>query len=139
MKQLFITLMFAMLCSFSVSAQSQKSFIKSIELNAATVELQLPGEVTAKEWDKDFVRITVSVDLLNSSEEILKRLASVGRYELQSREEGGILIIELPKIAQVVAIKGTTLQEVLKFEVMYPQNTGINITQPAYFKTSASL
>ena len=139
MKQLFITLMFAMFCSMSVSAQSQKSFIKSIEMNASSIELQLPGEVTAKEWDKDFVRITVSVDLLNSSEEILKRLASVGRYELQSREEGGVLIIELPKMAQVVAIKGTTLQEVLKFEVMYPQNASINITQPAYFKTSASL
>ncbi len=139
MKQLFITLMFAMLCSIAVSAQSQKSFIKSIEMNASSIELQLPGEVTAKEWDKDFVRITVSVDLTNSSEEILKRLASVGRYELQSREENGVLIIELPKMAQVVAIKGITLQEVLKFEVMYPQNAGVNITQPAYFKTSASL
>jgi hypothetical protein len=128
MKHFFVTLVFALVFISGLSAQAQKTFVKSVPIETASVmELQLQGEVAVKEWDRDFIRVSVSVDLLNSSEEVLKRLAKLGRYDLQFRKEGATLFVEMPKMKHTVSTNGVELQEQLKIELFVPSGFFVNI------------
>lgn len=126
MKQ-FITLIFLMIfCTAIGVAQSQKTFIKSLPLDGnQTVSLATAGDVQITEWDKDYIRITTTIEVLNFNEDILKRLVAVGRYSIEAETKDGVLIVKMPKVATQVTIKGSQLKEVFKYEIEVPKNVTI--------------
>ena len=115
----------------SVSAQGQRSFVKPIEVGTNDVLFDLPGEVTINEWDNDFVMITATVDLLNASDDILKRLFLAGRYAISSTDnDDGSLSVTMPKMEIKVTMRGVTLEEKISYEISVPSKTPYEIIAP---------
>ncbi len=119
-----IQLLFLLFLSIQVGfGQASQSIVRSVPLQAATtININIPGEVKGQIWDKDFVRIVITVNILNSGEDILKRLVTLGRYDIEHNEENDRLIIDMPKLAQQVVLKGINLEERFRVEVFYPKD-----------------
>ncbi len=120
MKNVIATLALLLFFVATSFAQAEQSLVKSLSVAQSVAVLDLPGEVHSSLWDKDFIRITATIKVTNSSDDILKKLVMVGRYEIQSSEVDGQLLITMPKIEQTVIIKGVELSEIISFEVQMP-------------------
>jgi hypothetical protein len=113
-------------------AQAEKTLVQSINLNGyVAVATVLNGDVEVTEWDKDYIRITSSIELENSTEVILERLVSVGRYALESADEDGEVIIRMPKAAKTVNLRGQELIEKYSFQISVPKNISVRTEIPA--------
>lgn len=125
MKKIYTILLFFVV--LSLSAQSKKSFVKSVQAVSKKVVIQLSGTSQVNEWQEDFIRITTTVQLTNFSEDILKRLFSVGRYSLVSVPKEGVLYLSMPKVLRPVSIKGIYLNEILNYEIFVPRATTVTV------------
>lgn len=124
MKNLIIFLSLVLGLATTMSAQTEKTLVKSVALTASTSAIvSLPGEVSLNTWDNDFIRVTTFLKVDNMNENIVKQLVMVGRYTLSSDldAENGTLIITMPKVANQVTVKGVLLAEQLSFEVNAPE------------------
>lgn len=123
----------SLLIGYSVStlAQGQRSFVKPIDVGISDVIFDLPGNVSISEWDNDFVMITATVDLVNASDDILKRLFLAGRYSIQSidNEDGSVSVV-MPKMDIKVTMRGVTLEEKIRYEISVPAKTPYEIISP---------
>lgn len=133
MKYLF-TLMIATVFSVAAFGQAEKTIVKSIPIQAIAATFELPGETTVAEWDKEYIRITATIQVSNTTEQILARLITVGRYEIQATEVDGEVIIQMPKMMHHIAVKGVELEETIKFEVSVPKNFSVKTVYPDYYK-----
>lgn len=113
----------------SIQAQSQKTFVKSLVLESRSVIADLDGEVVFEEWDKDFVRVTATVQLTNFDEEMLKRLAIAGRYDLESSLEEGAMYIRMPKLAKQIDIRGQMLEDKVYYKIAVPEGSLVDKKQ----------
>lgn len=103
--------------------QAQTTLVKTIALDNNTPMFALAGEVNVTEYDGDVIRITATVEVKNSTETILQRLVSLGRYNIEVKAENGQLTISTPKMANHIAIQGTDLIEVVRYEISVPRGT----------------
>lgn len=128
MKRFIFSLLMVFAAAMTAWAQSSKTLVKSVSLDGNThVIAALPGAVSVSKWDSDFMRITVVVEVANSTEDILKRLVEVGRYEIQVTEQNGSLLLNMPKIQTPVSIKGTALVEKIRYEISAPQKVHVDV------------
>ncbi len=134
MKKIFTLLVLVLALNNSVNAQVGKTLVKSLAVETTTsyttkAVVDLLGDVTVSEWDKNFIRITTHVEVLNMNENIVKQLIMVGRYTLESNinEETQTLYVTMPNIANMVTVKGVELSEVLSFEVNVPEGYNLII------------
>ena len=127
MKKLFTLLFISILFTQASFAQSQKTFVKSLNPTANSVAIDLEGEVAVNEWSETFIRITTTVEVTNFNEDILKRLVSVGRYSMETANNDGVMMISMPKLATKVTIKGQVLNEVLTYEVFVPKGMTVDV------------
>ncbi len=125
-----LTIVFSWLCITAMFAQGEKVFVKSLTLTTSSVVTDLEGKVTFEEWDKDFVRVQVTVKIHNTEEQIIQRLAAVGRYDIIGENKDGNLLITMPKIATPVRIKGVLLQEEITYQILVPERTTTDIILP---------
>lgn len=122
MKNVFTLLILVFGIVATTQAQVEKTLVKSVALEAsANLTVALPGTVEVQEWDKDFIRVTTNLKVENMNESIVKQLVIVGRYNLETATEGQTMVITMPKIANLVTVKGVLLKEVLTFEVAAPE------------------
>lgn len=129
MKRWMITLLFATICTVASWAQAQKTFVKSVALNGQTHAVASFGgnNVTSSKWDNNYLRVTVTVEVTNFNEDILKRLVEVGRYNIEVVEQGGSLYLTMPKIKTPVSIQGKSLEEKIHYEISLPKNVTLDI------------
>lgn len=120
MKQILFTLTMLVL-STSIFAQAEKTLLKSVLINTGTASIELPGEVSVSTWDKPYIRVTATIKTTNFTEEVLKRIVSAGRYDIQGIQENGLTIINMPKLGNQVTIGGVKMVEFFKFEVQIPE------------------
>jgi len=120
MKQILFTLTMLVL-STSIFAQAEKTLLKSVLINTGTASIELPGEVSVSTWDKPYIRVTATIKTTNFTEEVLKRIVSAGRYEIQASQEDGLTVISMPKLINQVTIGGVKMIEIFKFEVQMPE------------------
>jgi recombinational DNA repair protein RecT len=107
--------------STSIFAQAEKTLLKSVLINTGTASIELPGEVSVSTWDKPYIRVTATIKTTNFTEEVLKRIVSAGRYDIQGIQENGLTIINMPKLVNQVTIGGVKMVEFFKFEVQIPE------------------
>jgi recombinational DNA repair protein RecT len=107
--------------STSIFAQAEKTLLKSVLINTGTASIELPGEVSVSTWDKPYIRVTATIKTTNFTEEVLKRIVSAGRYDIQGIQENGLTIINMPKLGNQVTIGGVKMVEIFKFEVQIPE------------------
>lgn len=129
MRNLITVLVLVLGFATQIAAQSQKTLVKSIAVeNASNVVLALNGTVETSEWDEAYIRIVTNINVKNFDENILKRLVLVGRYNIESTNADGKVLVEMPKVAHFVTVKGVDLEEHITFEVFVPK--GINVELP---------
>lgn len=129
MKKALTLITFLFLFTQISFAQGQKTFVKSLTLESASIFVDINATATITEWDKNFVRITATIDVPNFSEEILNRLFMVGRYDIVSTVENGKMIITMPKLAKPVTIRGELLIEGVSYEIAVPEGTIVNVKE----------
>jgi len=116
--------------------QSQKTFVKSLSSNTSNIAVDLVGKTKISEWEESFIRVTTTIELSNFNEEILKRLVSVGRYNIETTTNNDVMIIQMPKLGTKVTIRGQVLSEILTYEILVPEGTTIEIvTNPSDIDT----
>jgi len=122
MKNVFTLLILVFGIVATTQAQVEKTLVKSVALEAsANLTVALPGAVEVEEWDKDFVRVTTNLKVENMNENIVKQLVIVGRYNVETATEGQAIVITMPKVANLVTVKGVSLKEVLTFNIAAPE------------------
>jgi hypothetical protein len=125
MKSIF-TIALLIFAFINCQAQVEKTIIKSFAAEGSHITVELPGQVEVKHWDKDIVRITLTVSTDNAGEEILKKLITFGRYEMSLSKLNGFCSISMPKIcANNVFIDGEHINEFFKFELQLPHGMEI--------------
>ena len=137
MKTIFTFFIFSILFVQTSFGQSQKTFVKSLSANASSISVDLEGKTEVTEWEESFVRVTTTIELSNFSEEILKRLVSVGRYSIETTTNNGVMTIQMPKLATKVTIRGQVLNEVLTYEILVPE--GMTVEMIASPKDAAAV
>ena len=81
----FITFFALVLMSiFNLCAQSQRQIVKTLDLKGQSVVASFHGNITVVESETEFVRVTATVSVSNFSDDILKKLVEVGRYDIQT-------------------------------------------------------
>ena len=136
MKTIFTLFVLSILFVQTSFGQSQKTFVKSLSANTSSISIDLEGKTEIVEWEESFVRVTTTIELSNFSEEILKRLVSVGRYSVETTTSNGIMTIQMPKLATKVTIRGQALNEILTYEILIPEGMTVEmVTNPTDAET----
>ena len=121
----FVTILLAMFLAFvqQASAQASKTLVKSIDPKGAmTLAVNIPGQITIKETDSEFIRVATHVEITNFNASILDRLIEAGRYSVQvTTDNEGNCVLSLASLNKKVIIKDVTLNEVLSFEIELPK------------------
>lgn len=127
MKYIYTIIITLLLLTFAQFMDAQRSIVKSINLEGTqNVTLAMGGELSATEWDRDYIRITARIKLSNSTDDILKRLIRLGRYGIESKIKEGTLWLSMPKLERIVIIENQHLEEILSYEVQLPKGVTLN-------------
>ena len=123
-----LVLFSALALSISAQTTAEKKFNKSFNTaNKGTVRLELPGTIDLKVWDNPSIRFEISVSLPTGNGPMLNELANIGRYNLTSKPEGDVLVINAPNLQKQLKVKGQELKESLNFVVFVPKNLQVEM------------
>lgn len=140
MKTLLLTLAIFLGMTIQGFSQAETTIVKSIEFDqSSNVTLAFAGAVETVEWDKEYIRITATVNSLNTTQGILDRLAMLGRYDIQTKTQDGATVISMPKLANHITIKGTDLEESIRYQVTVPKGTKTHVQTTYYSNVNQSL
>ena len=129
MKQLFFTLIISIV-SFSLSAQANKTFVKSFNLHGShAVLLDLDGSVEVKQWSDGIVRVLTNIEIDNTSDNTLKALITAGRYKINSDLDGGTLVLTSNPRTQAVKVRGQELNENVTYTVFVPEKINVEVKE----------
>ena len=128
MKALITFFAFVAVFMSNVCAQSQRQIVKTLDLKGQTLVASFHGAVKVVESETEFVRITATIDVANFSDDILKKLVEVGRYDIKTTTStDGKTILSMPAIEKRVIIKGVDLVERMSYEIQVPKGTNISV------------
>jgi hypothetical protein len=128
MKTLITFFAFVAIFMSNVCAQSQRQIVKTLDLKGQTLVASFHGDIKVVETETEFVRITATIDVANFSDDILKKLIEVGRYDIKTTVgTDGKTILSMPSIEKRVVIKGVDLVERMSYEISVPKGTEISI------------
>ena len=122
MKTIYSSIFFFLLAFTQLHAQAENVLIKSVAVKTSSLQINIPGEISAKTWDNSYVRLVITVSAKETNTEMLKSLANAGRYDIQSEVKGDQTMIFLPNIIKALNLKGIILNEKFKIEVFMPQD-----------------
>ena len=136
MKQFITLILLIAIFVNQTYAQCQKTLTKSIATKGNQhINLALDGKIKVSQWEENFIRVTLTIDVANFNDNILSRLIQIGRYSIKSYEQNGALLIKMPKIAHKVIIKGQQLKENISYQIDVPKNTFVDIDSPKLNET----
>jgi len=123
-----LVLFSALALSITAQTTAEKTFTKSFNTdNKGTMRLELPGTIDLKVWDNPSIRFEISISLPSGNGPMLNELANIGRYNLASKAEGDILVINAPNLQKQLKVKGQELKETLNFVVYIPKNLQVEM------------
>ena len=117
----FIWLLIFLLGSFVSFGQSQKTLIKSFNVNVDEVTINIEGNKSVSTWDKLYVRVELIVKT-NMRNELLEVLVKNGRYTLESNINGGKLFISIPNLQNKIKIGDVELVENFEIKIWLPND-----------------
>ena len=115
----FIWLLIFLLGSFVSFGQSQKTLIKSFNVNVDEVTINIEGNKSVSTWDKSYVKVEMTIKT-NMRYEILDVLSKNGRYKMESNIDGGKLFISIPNLQNKIKIGDIELLEDFEMKVWLP-------------------
>ena len=123
----FIWLLIFLLGSFVSFGQSQKTLIKSFNVNVDEVTINIDCPKTIYSWDKPYIKVELSVTT-NFKAEIMDILVKNGRYKLESSFENNKLVVSLPNLKNKMKIGDVDLIESFKIKVWIPNYSEVKST-----------
>lgn len=112
-------------------AQPIKTLVKSFNLEGnTTVSLDLKGAVEVQNWDRDILQIQIEIYNEQFNGRIVKSLIAAGRYNLKGISSEAVFVVNAPALKKSVKIRGTLLEDKVKFIVFAPNNVDVNISIP---------
>ena len=128
----FLTIFTLIVAITIVTAQSEKTLVKSFNLQGIqVVVLDIDGDVEIREWKNDILRIQLTVNITNGNDSMLKSLVTAGRYNLYSNigEEG--FKIFAPETKKEMKVSGQDLNERISYIVYAPENVIVKMAGEA--------
>jgi hypothetical protein len=126
----FIWLLIFLLGSFVSFGQSQKTLIKSFNVNVDEVVLNMECTTSVSTWDKSYVKVEMTIKT-NMRYEILDVLSKNGRYKMESNIDGGKLFISIPNLQNKIKIGDIELIEDFYMKLWLPSEvkiqSGVNL------------
>ncbi len=119
---------FTLLVSINLNGQqhAEKTLVKGFKLagnNVVLIDVAPENEIVINEWSQEQMRVVMTVSLGNGSDQMLKSLVKLGRYNLDSSIEPDMLRVFLPGLERNVKLRnGGELIENLNFEIYAPSN-----------------
>ena len=102
--------------------QTNTTLVRSLALqDQKFISFNLTEQVELEHWDKDFIRIEISITADNVSEKILKQLIKVGRYEIMVERQKFEMSLHMPNLKHIIMVAGENLEESISFKVMLPK------------------
>jgi hypothetical protein len=107
----------------------EKTLVKAFNLtgiHSVLIDVPTENQVVINEWNQEQMRVVMTVSLGNGSDQMLKSLVKVGRYNLDSADENSELRVYLPGLEREVKLRsGDKLIENINFEIYVPANTHV--------------
>ncbi|MEZ4953400.1 MAG: hypothetical protein R2825_07470 [Saprospiraceae bacterium] len=107
----------------------EKTLVKAFNLtgiHSVLIDVPTENQVVINEWNQEQMRVVMTVSLGNGSDQMLKSLVKVGRYNLDSADENSDLRVYLPGLEREVKLRsGDKLIENINFEIYVPANTHV--------------
>lgn len=124
MKNLILLVVF-LFSSLFLSAQYEKTLIRSFNVNTNEVSLDLDCPKIISYWDKPYVKMELTITS-NFKTEIMDVLIKNGRYLSESKFEADKLIITLPNQKNKIKIGDVEVNESFKVKFWLPKDTDSN-------------
>ena len=117
----------------TVFAQNvEKTLVKSFNLKGKqTVVMNVEGNVDVQEWNKDIMRVQMSIELSNGTNSMLKSLVQARRYNITSAIDGDAMNIKVPGLSKTVTVGGQTLTEKITYTVFAPSDVEVKLSSTA--------
>ena len=114
----------------TVFAQNvEKTLVKSFNLKGKqTVVMNVEGNVDIQKWNKDIMRVQMSIELSNGTNSMLKSLVQARRYNIVSAVDGEALNIQVPGLSKTVTVGGQTLTEIITYTVFAPKDVEVKLS-----------
>lgn len=110
----------------------EKTLVKAFNLSgfhSVLIDVPIENQVVINEWNQEQMRVVMTVSLGNGSDQMLKSLVKVGRYNLDSTDEESNLRVFLPALEREVKLRsGDKLIENINFEIYAPANIHVKTT-----------
>ena len=122
MRSHLTSLLFVLLHVSSMQAQATRSVVPVF--NPAGIEriiLDLSGDVEILSAPGQLVQVETEVVITNGGDPILKALILAKRYSLDNSREGESLHLFYPRRLAPVSVRGTTLDEQIRYRIYLPE------------------
>jgi len=122
-----IPLAMLMLFALTAEAQLQKTLHQSFELDEIdNISLDLHGEYELETWEGNTILTKTSVQLYDANPNILKFLVKNGRYEIESKGDGGTInLISKDKNRRAIKTKEGECFEFVNLKIYIPSDFNI--------------
>ncbi len=123
---ILLALMFV--ASFSVAQQTQKTLLKTLNIQEyKQLVLDLGGEINVERWNNPSVRVQMQITYHNANIHVMKYLISKGRYDIKTEPTVDGLSISHTKTLKDIPIskEGKILQEDVIYTLYIPNNITI--------------
>ncbi len=129
MKRIIFTFLTLCIAVAMVSAQIQKTLVKSYNLNGVkVVVLDLKAEVVFKTSDNAALRLETDINLKNGNVSLFQVLQAKKRYDLQVNNDGATFRLSAPDL-EIVKFGGQELQETIVYNVFVPENVKASVVK----------
>ncbi|MEN0002952.1 MAG: hypothetical protein AAF798_02365 [Bacteroidota bacterium] len=115
-----------------VAQQAEKTLVKAFNLQGHDlIQIELDGPVEVRTWKQNILRVQMVIKLENGSENLLKSLVQIGRYNLKSGigEQG--FHIFAPNMKREVKIGGKVINESLTYVIYAPEGVQVKLPNTA--------
>tara|TARA_R110000822_G_scaffold122395_1_gene256535 strand:- start:66 stop:473 length:408 start_codon:yes stop_codon:yes gene_type:complete len=106
--------------------QTYKTFVKNFNTyDNYSIMCDLPGDLKIERWDKPYCQLVYGIKIINFGDNILSKLVSSGRYDVNVNNNLNHTQITIPNIKNFVMVNGIDLEEEFIFIIKVPNHFNV--------------
>ena len=120
MKNLILSVLF-LFTTLLVFGQSEKILLKSFQLTAENISIDVNIDKTIYNWDKNYIKLELQIKS-NISQTSLDKITNLGVFNFESMVENSTQIITIPKLNSDYKINDITPKNTYFMKIWIPTN-----------------
>jgi hypothetical protein len=120
MKNLILSVLF-LFTTLLVFGQSEKILLKSFQLTAENISIDVNIDKTIYNWDKNYIKLELQIKS-NISQTSLDKITNLGVFNFESKVENSTQIITIPKLNSDYKINDITPKNTYFMKIWIPTN-----------------